>query len=569
MITTALPAIAAPPGPAIVGTVETGSTPVTGATLNVYAATSGAPTLLATTTTDSSGSFSVRVNPPASGDAVIYVRATGGSVGGTPNNAIDLVAVLGPASGIGHHNAVTVNELTTVAAAWSLAHFINAGAISGPLPELQNASATVPNLVNLRNGGDASFLTSGANSPQRLNTVANIIAACVNQAQCSNLPAPTDTLTSAVDMALNPATHVASLFGLIATAFAGTPPYTPSLATAPTDFTIGLNFTGGGLSVPMGIAIDSAGNVWVANEGGDSVTEMGPDGSFLSGHSGYTSGGMNEPKGLAIDPRGNVWVANYFGSSVTELNSSGTAVANSPFMNGGVSAPLAVAADSSGNIWISDAPGGTGGGVTEFPAGNPASAVNLTGVSGAGYNSPAAIAVNGNSIWVANSGNNSLTLLDILGTSATATSFTPIGLSSPHGLAIDASGNVWISSYLGGTVAEVDSNGNQVTSSPFSGGGLSSPAGVAIDSAGDVWVANANGVGSVTELGSDGVPVSPDPSGFTGGVVNDSPYALAIDSAGNVWVSNSGLATSTPSITELLSAAAPVKTPLNGLPTAP
>ncbi len=70
-------------------------------------------------------------------------------------------------------------------------------------------------------------------------------------------------------------------------------------------------YSGGGLSNPYGIAIDGAGNVWAANNGGNSnsVSEFNSSGTPISGSNGYVSNGLLEPYGIAIDGSGNVWVA--------------------------------------------------------------------------------------------------------------------------------------------------------------------------------------------------------------------------------------------------------------------
>ena len=94
----------------------------------------------------------------------------------------------------------------------------------------------------------------------------------------------------------------------------------------PTDWTLALNFTGGGLYSPQGIAIDASGNVWVTdfyssagvNSGNGSVSELNVSGNPASG-SPFTGGGLGNPSSIAIDASGNVWVANYTGHSVTEF----------------------------------------------------------------------------------------------------------------------------------------------------------------------------------------------------------------------------------------------------------
>ena len=61
---------------------------------------------------------------------------------------------------------------------------------------------------------------------------------------------------------------------------------------------------GGGLNGPRSLAFDQAGDIWVANTGADTVTKMQPDGTFLSGASGFTGGGLDAPNAVAIDGGG-------------------------------------------------------------------------------------------------------------------------------------------------------------------------------------------------------------------------------------------------------------------------
>jgi sugar lactone lactonase YvrE len=81
-------------------------------------------------------------------------------------------------------------------------------------------------------------------------------------------------------------------------------------------------FTGGGLTIPWGIAVDGADNVWVANFGQQRVTELCgvktancPPG-FHTGQAispngnGYGFDGLTRNTGIQIDPSGNVWIAN-------------------------------------------------------------------------------------------------------------------------------------------------------------------------------------------------------------------------------------------------------------------
>src|SRR5215467_1527428 len=68
---------------------------------------------------------------------------------------------------------------------------------------------------------------------------------------------------------------------------------------------------GGHLSAPQGVAVDSKGNIWIADTGHDRIQEFDAEGKFIQefGAIGSTSGLFSEPQGIAIDSEGNVWIA--------------------------------------------------------------------------------------------------------------------------------------------------------------------------------------------------------------------------------------------------------------------
>jgi sugar lactone lactonase YvrE len=88
------------------------------------------------------------------------------------------------------------------------------------------------------------------------------------------------------------------------------------------------NFTEGGITGtyggPYGIAVDGAGNIWIANYGpGEvsytgSITELNNNGSPSSPANGFQPG-LNKPDSIAIDASGNVWVVNNGDGTLTEL----------------------------------------------------------------------------------------------------------------------------------------------------------------------------------------------------------------------------------------------------------
>jgi hypothetical protein len=113
--------------------------------------------------TNDDGRFEVK-SRGAHSDAILYLVASGGvakaSKAGGDNPAIVLLAVVGsnpPAS-------VTINELTTVASAFTNARFINGAAIFGNPLGLKIAAGNVPNLVDPVTGGWGKVLLDPLNS---------------------------------------------------------------------------------------------------------------------------------------------------------------------------------------------------------------------------------------------------------------------------------------------------------------------------------------------------------------------------------------------------------------------
>src|SRR5277367_6585530 len=127
------------------GIVHGGQQPVSGATIQLYAAAttgygaSATPLLTSTVTSDSTGSFSITGDYTCpSSTSQLYIVAKGGNPGltpGTNNAALALMAALGPCSLHGGQltldpNAfLTVNEVTTVASVYALAAFMGGDAV--------------------------------------------------------------------------------------------------------------------------------------------------------------------------------------------------------------------------------------------------------------------------------------------------------------------------------------------------------------------------------------------------------------------------------------------------------
>jgi sugar lactone lactonase YvrE len=574
------------------GRVHGGQNPISGAKVYLYAANitgygNASVSLLKSATgttkdannnyyvsTASDGSFGITGDytcPTAASQ--VYLYAVGGNPGGGTNSNAGLLAALGtcPASGVLSSSLyVVVNEISTVATAYAMAgyatdatHVSSSGAALANTG-IANAFATTANLEDLGTGVALATTPAPASNgtvPQiEINTLADILAACINSASptftaCSTLfsnarnggARPTDTATAAINIAHNPGANVSTLYGLLPATGA---PFVPTLTAAPNDFTIAVNFTGGGVYFPRGIAIDASGNVWTVSNAQSSLSELGPNG-VPNANSPFTTGGLSGPNGIAIDASSNVWVTNQTGNSISEFDSTGTANGSSPFTVGGLTAPNWIAIGATGNVWASNTASITG--LTSAGAALTGSPFTTGGLSG-----PQGIAIDtAGNVWVANKTGNTLSEFSSTGTANGSSPFSGGGLNQPFGIAIDASGNSWLADSGIYYLSEFDSTGTASGNSPISGGGMANPEGIAIDGAGNVWAANFGGTG-ISEFSSSGTAKS-GTGGFTAGPnLTEEPYGIAIDGSGNVWVTGYGGGT----ITEFVGAASPVVTPI-------
>jgi len=116
--------------------------------------------------TNDDGTFDLTIADGRDDVEVLYLIAEGGEAktadGRGPNPASTLMATLGTEP----PERVTINELTTVASAWTGAQFLNGKAMSGNATGLRIAAGNVPNLVNLETGGLGSVITNPLNGPQ-------------------------------------------------------------------------------------------------------------------------------------------------------------------------------------------------------------------------------------------------------------------------------------------------------------------------------------------------------------------------------------------------------------------
>jgi len=307
------------------GTVYGAQQPITQATVTLWAAgTTGSygtgATSVATTTTDSNGSFSFNnagVSPCTTGQ-YLYITSAGGNPGAGTNQYAALMAALPVPCGAGTAGTfVNVNEVTTVASVTALQQFMSIAPVGTPawtigapaanVTGMANAFTQVGNLANIATGTSApstatntvsgvTYTTTITPDTAKIYTLADVLAACINtngNSTCTSLfadttpgssSAPTDTIQAMYYLATNAGGVGLPAHGdtqgepyyLCNTYITATPPFQPygvcgsTSTTYPTDWAIGVSWSTNNGTATIGttsaysLAIDGYGNVWTA-----------------------------------------------------------------------------------------------------------------------------------------------------------------------------------------------------------------------------------------------------------------------------------------------------------------
>jgi streptogramin lyase len=576
------------------GKAFAGTQPLIGASVQLYAAgatgdgSSASALLPAALITGANGAFTVAgYNCPAS-SSLIYLVATGGKPGASStsaNPAITLLTALGPCNQIVVSSEFILNEVTTAASAYALSQFLsngaNLGATSTNTIGLGNAVATAQALADITAGTSPgpAFASNGSSPATKINSLANLLNTCTAAIgnACGSLfaattptggPAPANTLDAALELVRNPAANVGTLFTLAS----GSTAFVPALSSSPTDWTLFINYTGGGMNGPSGLGVDSGGDIWVASYF-NAASVFSPLGKPLLPQ-GITGFGLSASYGLAVDQNNHAWIPNapnyttaygyVSGNSVDVFDSAGNSYAGSGGYTGaGLDYPIAVAIDTDGSAWIVNNGDSS---LTHLSSSGQA----LSGASG--YSSsqlayPVDVAIDAShNVWISDQNGN-----DVVKVSPDGTQFTSFACcNSPAGLAFDQHGNLWIANYYGDSISEISSAGIILSSGISSRGGIHRPQGVAIDGAGNVWIANylspnISELAGVSNAGvAAGTALSP-ANGLGSDASLNEAYAIAGDASGNLWITNFG----NNMLTEFVGLAAPVRTPQIGPPSAP
>ncbi|HXR04475.1 MAG TPA: NHL repeat-containing protein [Verrucomicrobiae bacterium] len=342
-------------------------------------------------------------------------------------------------------------------------------------------------------------------------------------------------------------------------------------------------------NTPSGIAVDNAGNVYVTDTYNQTIRKITPVGTNWvvstvagsarnHGSADGTNGAARfyAPSGIAVDSGGNLYVADSGNSTIRKITPVGTnwvvsTIAGLAGIQGSTdgtghtarfSYPGGVAADGAGNLYVADSGNYTirkitSAAVVRTIAGSVSGSADGTG-SAARFSLPGGVAADSaGNLYVADTANNTIrqitsagvvnTLAGLAGSSGTNDGAgSDARFNGPSGVAVDGAGNLYVADTVNNTIRQITSAGVVNTLAGLAGSSgandgygnnarFSGPSGVAVDGVGNLYVADTYNlkIRKITPEGPAGWEVTTIASGYKA-------HGLAVDSSTNLYVADYG-----------------------------
>ena len=336
----------------------------------------------------------------------------------------------------------------------------------------------------------------------------------------------------------------------------------------------------------QGIAVDSAGNVYVADGGARTIRKITPSGVVTTLAGASTGVRFGEPRGVAVDASGSaLYVTDYTANVILKVTLPAgvvsTVAGTSPTAGSTdgttttalFNAPSSIAVDSANNLYVADTANNTvrkisAAGTVSTLAGlaERSSSVDGNGTA-ARFEEPYAIATDGTYVYVADHTDHSIrkiaadgTVTTLAGKAGSYGSADGTGAAArfkaPTSIAVDSAGTVYVADNGNSTVRKITAAGVVTTLAGTAGskGNLdatgaaarfSAPSGVAVDKDGNVFVVDSEAstlrkitaVGVVTTLAGNA-----NSNGFINGTGTAArfavPFDVAVDQDGNLYITD-------------------------------
>ena len=359
------------------------------------------------------------------------------------------------------------------------------------------------------------------------------------------------------------------------------------------------------VSSPYGVVFDAAGNLFVSEEYGHRVRRVAAATGVITTYAGTGTGGfagdngpattaqLQNPQGIALDPAGNLYIADYGNHRIRRVDATTHMISTvagtdaSGFAGDGGEAKAAsisaysVAVDNAGDIFIADADNQrirevNAGGVISTAAGTGSRGFSGDGgaATAAPFMQPTSIALDAaGDIVIAELGNARVRRIDattgVISTIAGGDGYAALGdgglavnanAGEPCSVRFDAAGNLYFVDLENAVVRRIDATTSIITTvagngtNGFSGDGgpatsaeLNEPVALAIDGQGNIFISDSSNH-RIRRVDATTGKISTVAGNGTGGFSQDGiaatsselyfPLGIAVDSAGNLWIAD-------------------------------